>query len=68
MFKFKVKNPLVKDGYWNWCYEMQCRKFGCLTTGPYYYMTQSHCRRCGKITYHASEGCKEWMLPWRLDN
>ncbi len=50
----------LKRKFWNW----QCEKFGCLTTGPYYGMVQSHCRRCGKKTSYANDHCKDWEAPW----
>ena len=46
--------------FWRW----QCRKYGCITTGPYYGMPQSHCRRCGKRLWGAIDGQTEFVEPW----
>ena len=45
--------------FWLW----QCAG-RCITTGPFYGMAQSHCRRCGKRTNHAAEGQPEQVEPW----
>lgn len=60
-----VKNPLIKDSqsfrrrYHAWL----CGDKQHIHVGPYYGMSQSMCRRCGKVFY-PEEGKPEWEEPW----
>lgn len=59
------KNDLVQISRSQRFREWWCKKFSCITIGPYYGMVQSHCRRCGhKNKGIASEDCPEWSKPW----
>lgn len=58
-------NPLVEQTPKVRFNQWRCKKSGCLTTAEYYVgMPQSHCRRCGKMTYYADRKiCNPWELP-----
>jgi hypothetical protein len=57
-------NPLVEQTPKVRFNQWRCKKYGCLTVGEYYGMSQAHCRRCGKMTHHADTSiCDPWELP-----
>lgn len=45
----------------------KCRVLGCTSSIPWYGafpgMPQSHCPRCGMITWQASDGCADFVQP-----
>jgi hypothetical protein len=60
-----VDNPLIKDTLRRRFHAAICRRYGHITSGPYYGMMQSHCRRCGVINKGiAADFCKDWDEPW----
>lgn len=62
--KFIQQNKTVPESKNQKFREWWCKKFGHITTGPFYGMPQSHCRRCGKRNWCAMEDSPEYSEVW----
>ena len=61
----KQQNKTVPESFSQKFREWWCKKFGHLTTGPYYGMPQASCRRCGRRNEgYACESVPKWSEVW----